>query len=151
MERKVYEIDKDKQDWLHQRMTAHNIQFSGCQVLQTSNPFSYIRRVYGDIKVCIVKEWSTTLLCDKISGEYNSILLRPLVNPNPNRVRTLIPNTCFINGTVPDWEKAVVSYIKQDKKMTLIIMGGIIWYEECKLHYERIFRIVGMLDRDIKG
>jgi hypothetical protein len=148
MERKVYEIDKAKRAWLHKRMANHNIEFSGCQVLQTSNPLSYIRRVYGDIKVCIVKEWSTSLLCDKISGEYNSILLRPVVNPDPNRVRILVPNTCFIDGTLPEWEEAVVKYINQDKKMTLIIMGGIIWYEEQKLHYERIFRIIDVLDRE---
>ena len=131
---------------LNKKMDTHNVVFSGYQVFQTRNPFQFIRSVYGDIKLCVVKFWSTKLLVDEVHKEYTSLVLRPIVNPDPNRVRLIIPKTEFINGEEEGWEQKVVNYIKSDRKRTLVVLEGIHWPEECRIHYERIEKINKILE-----
>lgn len=140
-----YSVSPEERLRLDDLMDHHNIVFSGYQIFITLQPFSFIRRVYGDIKLCIVKFWSTSILCDELNREYNSILLRPLVNPDPARIRTFIPKTEFINGMQPTWPARVAAYVKSDNKKTLVVMEGIIWPEECRIHYERINTILDAL------
>jgi hypothetical protein len=80
-----------------------------------------------------------------MNSEYNSILLRPFINPDPRRIRVTIPKTDFINGMEPNWEGAVAAYVKSDNKKTLVIMEGAIWPEDCKIHYKRINTILDAL------
>jgi hypothetical protein len=141
-----YSLSPEERSRLDDLMTNYNIVFSGYQVLITLQPFSFIRRVYGDIKLCIVKFWSTSILCDELNREYNSILLRPLVNPDPARIRTFIPKTEFIDGMQPAWSARVAAYAISDNKKTLIIMEGTIWPEDCKIHYKRINIILDALN-----
>ncbi len=126
-------------------MLKYNIQFSGCQIFQQSNPFGLIRRHYGDVKVCVVRFWSTTLLFDKICTEYYSTIMRPVFNPNPNRIRVLIPKTEFIDGLEEDWESKVAKFVLENNGNKLIVMEGIYWPEEQKIHNDRISRILGKL------
>jgi hypothetical protein len=140
-----YSPSPEERAHLDELMTRYNILFSGYHVLVARHPFSNIRYIYGDIKVCIIKFWSTTLLCDHINSEYNSILLQPFINPDPKRIRVIIPKTEFINGMEPNWPIAVAAYAKSDNKKTLVIMEGTIWPEDCKIHYKRIHSILDIL------
>ena len=124
----------------------YNIQFSGCQIFQQSNSFGLIRRYYGDITVCIVRFGSTTLLFDKICTEYYSTIMRPIFNPDPNRIRVFIPKTEFIDGTKEDWERNVAKFIKETEGNKLVVMESVYWPEEKKIHSDRINRILEKLD-----
>jgi hypothetical protein len=126
-------------------MKNPNVFFSGCQVFHIQHPFQYIRRAYGDVKVCVVKFWSTTLLVDEVYREYSSLILKPIVDPNPDRIRVIIPKMEIINGQEDNWENAVVRYIKSDSKKTLVVMEGVHWPEECRIHKERVDRIIKIL------
>ena len=140
-----YESTPEEREKLDRLMSKHNVKFSGYQVFQTKNSFNYIRRVYGDSKLCIVKFWSTRPMCDELSREYQSILLRPLFKSTGMKV--IIPKTEFIDGEKDGWEKEVIKFAKSDKKPTLIVMEGIVWYEDCKKHYERINRILDIMEQ----
>jgi hypothetical protein len=133
---------QEKQDRL---MAKHNVNFSGYQVFCNSHYFGLIRRTYGDVKLCVVRFWSTTLMCDDLHREYQSRLLRPFFRPNV--IKVIIPRTEFINGEVDNWEEQVAKFIKSDNKKTLIVMEGVREYYECKLHYERINRILAELEK----
>ena len=126
-------------------MLKYNIKFSGCQIFQQSNSFGVIRRHYGDIKVCVVRFWSTTLLFDKIYTEYYSTIMKPIFNPDPNRIRVLIPKTEFIDGLEEDWENKVAKFILENDGNKLIVMEGVCWPEEQKVHSDRINRILDKL------
>jgi hypothetical protein len=127
-------------------MLKYNVQFSGCQVFQQSNPFGLIRRHYGDVKVCVVRFGSTTLLFDKICTEYYSTIMRPIFNPDPNRIRVLIPKTEFIDGLEDDWESKVVQFIRETSENKLIVLEGVYWPEEQNIHSNRIKSILQKLD-----
>lgn len=140
-----YESTPEECEKLDRLMTKHNVKFSGYQVLQTKNPFNYIRYQYGDIKLCFVKFWSTSLMCEELSREYQSILLRPLFKNTGMKV--IIPKTEFIDGEKEGWEKEVVKFVKSDNKETLIVMEEIIWYEACKRHYARINSVLDIMEQ----
>ena len=127
-------------------LSKYKVNFSGCQILQQSNPFGLIRQYYGDVKVCIVKFWSTTLLIDKIASEYYSLIMRPIFNPDPNKNRVFIPKTEFIDGMSVGWEKDVSNFIKSTNGPKLIIMEGIYSLEENEMHNKRIETILAKLN-----
>ena len=60
-------------------------------------------------------------------------------------MKVIIPKTEFIDGEKEGWETEVIKFAMSDKKTTLIVMEGIVWYEDCKKHYERINRILDMM------
>jgi hypothetical protein len=140
----TYEPTSKEREKLDRLMSKHNVKFSGYQVFQTKNSFNYIRRIYGDIKLCIVKFLSTSLMCDELSREYQSILLKPLFQNTGMKV--IIPKTEFVDGEKEGWERDVMKFAKSDSKLTLIVMEGIVWYEDCKKHYERINRILDIME-----
>lgn len=142
---KKYESTPEEREKLDRLMSKHNVKFSGYQVFQTKNPFNYIRYQYGDIKLCFVKFWSTSLMCDELSREYQSILLKPLFKHTEMKV--IIPKTEFIDGEKEGWEREVVKFVKSDNKETLIVMEGIVWYYDCKRHYQRINRILDTMEQ----
>jgi hypothetical protein len=142
---KKYTSSPEESERLDRLMTKHSVQFSGYQVFCNSHYFGLIRRSYGDIKLCVVRFWSTTLMCDNVYREYQSTLLRPLFRPTG--IKVIVPKTEFINGEVDNWEKDVAKFIKSDNKKTLVVMEGIREYYECKLHYERINRILDQLEK----
>jgi len=125
-------------------MLKHNVQFSGCQIFQQQHPFGVIRRNYGDVTICVIRFWSTTLLFDKICTEYYSTIMKPMFCRN--QIKVIIPKTEFIDGTKEDWECQVVQFIKETKGNKLIVMEGVYWPEEQKIHNERINRVLGKLD-----
>jgi hypothetical protein len=141
---KQYTESPEEQEKLTRLMQKHNVEFSGYQVFCNPHYFGLIRRWYGDVKLCVVRFWSTTLMCDNLHREYQSILLRPFFRPS--RIKVIIPKTEFINGEVNGWEKNVAKFIKSDNKKTLVVMEGVRGYEECKLHYERINKILDELE-----
>jgi hypothetical protein len=140
-----YESSADERQKLNRLMTKHNVEFSGYQVFCNPHYFGLIRRIYGDVQLCVVRFWSTTLMCDDLHREYQSTLLRPLFRPTG--IKVIIPKTEFINGEVDNWEKQVAKFIKSDNKKTLVVMEGVREYYECKIHYERINRILDELEK----
>jgi hypothetical protein len=145
-----YEPTAEERKLLDGLMSKHNICFSGCQAFQhTKNPYAFIRRVYGDIKLCIVRFWSTRLLVDSAYKEYTRLFMRPIFDPDPNRIRVLLPRLECIDGEQEGWERDVAKFVRSDGKKTLVVMEGIVWYEEAKLHYKRIFRILEVLDIEV--
>ncbi len=142
-----YEPTDEERRLLDLLMPKHNICFSGCQAFQhCTNPYGFLRRFYGDIKLCIVRFWSTRLLVEKAYTEYTSLFMKPIFNPDPNRIRHLLPRLECIDGEQEGWENEVAKFAKSDGKKTLVVMEGIVWYEEAKRHYERIFRILDLLE-----
>jgi hypothetical protein len=144
---KKYEPTDEERRVLDSLMAKHNICFSGCQAFQhCKNSYGFLRRFYGDIKLCIVRFWSTRLLVQQAYTEYTGLFMRPIFDPDPNRIRVLLPRLECIDGEQEGWEKQVAKFVRSDGKKTLVVMEGIVWYEEAKLHYKRIFRILEVLD-----
>jgi hypothetical protein len=140
-----YISSPEESEKLERLQSKHNVLFSGYQVFQVKSPFNYIRSVYGDTKICVVKFWSTRLMCYELSREYQSILLRPFFKSTGMKV--IIPKTEFVDGEKEGWEKEIVKFVKSDNKPTLVVMEGIVWYEDCKTHYERINRILDIMEQ----
>ena len=124
-------------------MVKYNVKFSGCQIFQQSNPFGVIRRHYGDVKVCIVRFWSTTLLFDKICTEYYSSIMKPIFNPS--RICVLIPKTEFIDGLEKDWENKVAKFIIENDGNKLVVLESVCCPEEQQIHNDRINKILDRL------
>ena len=124
------------------RLEEYNVQFSGCQILQQSGPFHLIRRYYGDINVCIVVFHGTTLLAEQAYNEYCSLLLRPMIDPDPSRIRCFIPNTVWVDARNTGWMDKIAHHVLSSHKKTLIIMESIVFEDAWKLHKERIETIL---------
>ena len=125
-------------------MLKHNVEFSGCQIFQQQHPFGLIRRHYGDVTVCVVRFQSTTLLFDKICTEYYSTIMKPIFYKNC--IKVIIPKTEFVDGTKEDWENQVAKIIKETSGKKLVVLEGIYWSEEQKIHNDRIKRILSRLN-----
>ncbi len=142
-----YEPTDEERSLLDSLMAKHNICFSGCQAFQhCKNPYGNMRRMYGDIKLCIVQFWSTRLLVQQAYTEYTSLFMKPIFNPDPDRIRALLPRLECIDGEQEGWEKEVAKFARSDGKKTLVVMEDIVWYYAAKRHYERIFRILEALE-----
>jgi hypothetical protein len=147
---KKYEPTEEERRVLDSLMAKHNICFSGCQAFQhCKNPYGFLRRFYGDIKLCIVQYMSTRLLVQQAYTEYTTLFMKPIFNPNPDRIRALLPRLECIDGEQEGWEKQVAKFARSDGKKTLVVMEGIVWYYDAKRHYERIFRILETLEGSV--
>ncbi len=72
--------------------------------------------------------------------------MRPIFDPDSTRIRVLLPRLECIDGQQERWEQAVAKFARSDEKKTLVVMEGIVWHDEAKQHYERIFKILEALE-----
>lgn len=142
-------MSEEQRQRIHETLQQYNIKFSGCHIFQISNPLQNIRMFYGDVKVCFVRLPSTTLLFDKIYSDYCSIVLYLIYTQNPYIFNAPLLRVYFIDGLKEGWETEVVNYIQSDTKETLVVLESVFGQEESQIHYDRIERILNLINRDV--
>jgi hypothetical protein len=141
-------MSEEQRGYLQKALEDRNIKFSGCHIFQMANPLQNIRMIYGDVKVCFVRFPSTVLLFDQVYRDYCSIVAYLLATRNPFLYYAPLLRVYFVDGCLEGWEEYVAAYIQSDKKQTLIVLESVIFQEACQVHYDRIERILALLDRD---
>ena len=142
-------MSEEQRQRIHKALETHKhhrVKFSGCHIFQISNPLQNIRQFYGDVKVCFVRFHSTTLLFDQVYRDYCSIMAYLYYTHNPYFFYTHLLHIYFVDGLQEGWEAEVVKYVKFNSKETLVVLESVFGQEASQVHYDRIERILDILE-----
>jgi hypothetical protein len=139
-------MSEEQHKRIHTMLERHKVKFSGCQIFQISNSLQNIRQMYGDVKVCLVRLPSTTLLFDQVYRDYCSIILYLYYTQNPYFFQSPLLRIYFIDGLQEDWEAEVAKFIQSDEKESLVVLENVWGADALKIHYDRIEAILEKLN-----